>query len=389
LFLFASQKIQNGIYEQAYNGMHATTLAVRNTFEIGTPGEYHLDENGQLWKGDTLNISQALNIADSIKSSTGMEFTIFYKDTRYLTSITDEKGNRQINTKASEKVVNQVLNKGLDYYDTNVNILGTEYIAYYIPIFQENAQTPIGMIFLGLAREGVLNSIRQTQFELLIIVFIFMIAVFIVSYILVQKLVGVLTKSIQALHDIANGQLGLEVNNKLLSRSDEIGDIYRSITDLDNKMSTIIGNIKEQSNVLADTSSILNISARDVADSVTQVDTAVQEIAIATSSQSDETQIANKNVEIMGTVVEETSSGIMNLDNTTTKISEASTIAASTLTELDSTMKGVINSIELIYEQTNSTADSVQKISEVTNLITDIAEQTTLLSLSLLLKFKN
>lgn len=382
LFVFASNKIETGIYEQAYTGMHATTLAVRNSFEVGTPGEYHLDENGELWKGDTLNISQSINIADSIKNSTGMEFTIFYNDTRYLTSITDAQGNRQVNTQASDKVVEQVLKKGLDYYNENVDILGTKYIVYYIPIFQENTQTPVGMIFLGLNRDSVIQSIRKTQMELLIIVFIIMIAVFVVSFILVQKLVNKLSKSIVTLSEIASGRLGLEVNENLLSRPDEIGDIYRSVTDLDKKMLEIIGNIKEQSDFLADTSTTLNVSARDVADSVIQVDTAVQEIAIATNSQSEETQSANKNVEIMGSVVEETSAGIIHLNDTTTKISEASQMAATTLSELDSTMINVINSIELIYKQTHSTADSVSKISEVTNLITDIAAQTNLLSLN-------
>lgn len=311
-----------------------------------------------------------------------MEFTIFYNDTRYLTSIKDEQGNRQVNTKASDKVIEQVLNKGLDYYVNDIEILGTEYIVYYIPIFQENTQTPIGMIFLGLKRSVVIESIRKSQMELLSIVIVIMILVFVVSYYRVQKLINTLSKSIVTLGEIASGHLGIEVNERLLSRPDEIGDIYRSVTDLDKKLLDIIGNIKQQSNNLADTSSALNISAHDVADTVTQVDTAIQEIAIATNSQSEETQIANKNVEIMGDVVIETSSGIVHLNDTTAKISEASSLAASTLCELDTTMKDVISSIELIYQQTNSTAESVQKISDVTNLITDIASQTNLLSLN-------
>lgn len=48
LLIFASNKIESGIYEQAYTGMHATTLAVRNIFDVGIPGEFHLDENGEL-----------------------------------------------------------------------------------------------------------------------------------------------------------------------------------------------------------------------------------------------------------------------------------------------------------------------------------------------------
>ncbi|MHB8128295.1 MAG: hypothetical protein ACYDEX_04815, partial [Mobilitalea sp.] len=69
LYIFASNKIKEGIYQEAYTGMHASTLAVRSIFETGNTGEYHLDENGELWKGDALNISQATDIVDQIKSS--------------------------------------------------------------------------------------------------------------------------------------------------------------------------------------------------------------------------------------------------------------------------------------------------------------------------------
>lgn len=41
--------------------MKATALAVRDIFEIGNDGQYHVDDNGDLWKGNSLNISQATN----------------------------------------------------------------------------------------------------------------------------------------------------------------------------------------------------------------------------------------------------------------------------------------------------------------------------------------
>lgn len=41
--------------------MKATALAVRDIFEIGNDGQYHVDDNGDLRKGNSLNISQATN----------------------------------------------------------------------------------------------------------------------------------------------------------------------------------------------------------------------------------------------------------------------------------------------------------------------------------------
>ena len=93
MFLVAADRIANGIYDEAYLGMHATTLAIRDIFETGYEGQYHLDEYGELWKGRELNISQSLDIVDHIKENTGLDVTIFWEDNRVLTSIVDEKGN--------------------------------------------------------------------------------------------------------------------------------------------------------------------------------------------------------------------------------------------------------------------------------------------------------
>lgn len=93
MFFVAANQTAEGIYDEAYIGMQATTLAVRDIFETGHKGKYHLDDNGELWKGDSINISQATNITDNIKENTGMDVTIFWGDTRILTSIVNEKEN--------------------------------------------------------------------------------------------------------------------------------------------------------------------------------------------------------------------------------------------------------------------------------------------------------
>lgn len=94
-FLLAADRTANGIYDQAYAGMQAAALAVRDIFEIGNEGAYHVDENGDVRKGSSLNISQSFEIVDHIKDNTGMDVSIFWGDTRILTSIENETGQRQ------------------------------------------------------------------------------------------------------------------------------------------------------------------------------------------------------------------------------------------------------------------------------------------------------
>ena len=157
-FVVTKQQVTQKMEEEVYTGLHSTVLSVRNALELDIPGEYHLDENGELWKGDTLNISQSSAIADEIRDETGTEVTVFFGDTRYMTSVMNE-GKRAIGTQATEKVVEEVLNKGNDYTADHVNVAGSDFYVYYVPMYQEGTTTPCGMVFAGkshrCSRRGV------------------------------------------------------------------------------------------------------------------------------------------------------------------------------------------------------------------------------------------
>ncbi len=246
LCTIAAIKIQDAIFNEAYIGMHATTLAVNNIFETASEGEYHVDDSGILWKGDA-NISEAEDIVDRIKSSTGMDVTIFYGNTRYLTTIVDDSGNRQVGTTASEKVTKAVLDQGKDYQDDNVDILGTRYICYYIPIMSEaDSNKPIGMIFLGQKYATVRNQFLETQKEMANWTIIELVFVVVIAIFVTMKIVRALTEGIGTVQQLADGKLGIPVNQKLLARKDVIGDMCRGIEDLDEKLTAIIKQIQTQ-----------------------------------------------------------------------------------------------------------------------------------------------
>lgn len=240
MFLVAADRIANGIYDEAYVGMQATALAVRDIFEEGNRGPYHIDENGFLWKGDSLNISQANNITDHIKESTGMEVTIFWGNTRILTSIVNAQGERQIQTQASAEVTDHVLKDGGTYQNRNVEILGTKYIVCYIPFYQENTNEAVGMVFLGTPQKTVSTIINRVRGQLLLIILCMLILVSVASYIMINRLVSALKKNMDALDSIAKGALYATLDPSILKRKDEIGDLGKNIIRLTEKLHEIV-----------------------------------------------------------------------------------------------------------------------------------------------------
>lgn len=382
MFLVAADRIANGIYDEAYVGMQATTLAVRDIFEEGNSGAYHMDENGTLWKGDSLNISQATNITDHIKENTGMEVTIFWGDTRILTSIVNEKGERQINTQASAEVVSHVLKNGETYQNRDVEILGQKYIVCYIPFYQENSDEIVGMVFLGTPQETVSVIINKVRGQLLLIILCMVILVTGIAYILVSRIVSALKQNMDVLDNIANGMLHIRIDPKLLSRRDEIGDLAKNILHLKDALRDIVINIHTRSTALGEEAERIENISESVYHVMKEVNNAAQEMAASCSAQSEDANHASENVISMGSLIERNAIQTTQLYDISNNMKQGATEALQQFEQLNSVMQSVKESIHFLSQQTNLTNESVTKISSATELITTIASQTNLLSLN-------
>ena len=173
-----------------------------------------------------------------------------------------------------------------------------------------------------------------------------------------------------------------ELEDKLVKRKDEVGQISRGIADLRIKLKETLALIQQLSRKLYDTAEMLNGNVNDTTNSVNQVERAVSEVAQGATSQAEETQKATEDVIDMGNMVEETNEEVLNLKGNAEDMRKASQEALATLNNLVSINNKATSSIDVIYEQTNTTNESALKIREATQLITSIAEETNLLSLN-------
>lgn len=169
---------------------------------------------------------------------------------------------------------------------------------------------------------------------------------------------------------------------KLSGRKDEIGAISRAIDILRTELVGVIGKIETHSDTVMQTSHRLDNDAETIFNAVKQVDQAVQEMADGAMSQADETQKATENIVLMGSMIEESSVEMEELNKTAEGMYSSSEMAAKTLDVMDEVNRKAQSAIGLIYEQTNTTNESAVKIKAATTLITSIAEETNLLSLN-------
>lgn len=173
-----------------------------------------------------------------------------------------------------------------------------------------------------------------------------------------------------------------KLQKQVSKRKDETGIMGRAIGILREKLSGVVGDIAENSNQLYSSSRTMTASAKESSLSVEQVEKAISEIAQGASSQAQETQTATENVILMGNMIEETNEEVETLRENARQMRDAGDRAIEILSDLNDINQKTKEAIQTIYEQTNTTNVSAMKIKEATDMISDIAEETNLLSLN-------
>lgn len=381
IMYFSYWKISNVITNDLENALRATALSVRDMLTYSVEGDYEINENGDFVKG-SFNITKNEGIADAISAETGIEVTVFYGDTRYMTSVKDNTGKRVLGTKAAGEVIEKVLKNGQAYFTKRVDVAGTPFFAYYVPLYASGSKTPVGMVFAGISRERLDENVKSSALTTLSIILVVSVLAGVTVVFVVSGMLKALHASVTALEELAEGNLRVEVSDKLTKRYDEIGEIGRSIRKLSEKLLGIVTNIKKQCAVMNDSANILKDQTKKTVESITQVERAVGEIATGAGSQAEETQRATENVVTIGDMIGGNMRDTEALNKNAVNMQSAGKEVMETFRALNVTNQETIKSIGRISEQTNTTNQSAQKIQEATNLITSIAEETNLLALN-------
>lgn len=354
--------------------------SVRETYmAMGNSGKFTM-QNDKLMKG-TETLNENYELIDRLKESQDVELSLFYGDIRILTTLTDDSGKREINTQLSSEVY-QTLQKGEDYFSSDLELFGKPYSGYYVPLYQPGTDDIIGSIFCGRSQEQIKNSLKNTIYSMAgAMVGVFLLCFIIVLFLLI-RIVKSIDGAVENLDHLAKGALNLNMKPHLMERTDEVGDMARAIQSLIQSLREIITNITNSSKALEELSGNFSSSFDTIADSIKNVNVAVDEIANGATGQASETMSANHKVTEMGQALDETAANVETLNNSSQKMKTYNQTAGENLGELREISKKTKDSVILVQNQTNLTNQSAQKIREATELITDIASQTNLLSLN-------
>ena len=378
---FISTQVRKAVTSEIEEALKGTAAAPLAAYDQNA-GDYIQSTNGDIWKG-SYNISKSESLVDKIKSNSGMDVTFFYGDERIMTSAKDANGDRVLGSRAGDKIVEKVLKGGEEYFSSAVSIEGELNYGYFMPVHQNNSDNQIiGMIFVGTnlkEKEAVVKHILSSISSSVIVVMLICIAVGI-------KLAGSMSrnikKSIQMVGRLAEGNLDVWVDDKLLKKKDEIGELSRVTITLRDTMRSTIKEITDNAKALLEASQLLGTAADNTNGTMNDVRTAVSQVVDNSQLQAENSQSTSEQMKIMGDNITETSNEAELLSGNAASMQLSSEKASKTLLSLRQINEDVKKIIGEVQEQTNRTNESVKKIQAATTFINSIAEDTGLLSLN-------
>lgn len=376
IFVFGLPLLNNRTAEK---GMKSAAYAVANTMDL-IDGDYKI-YNGRLLKGEKI-LTDEFRIFETMKEKMGMEIAVFYSNIGYATTLKDQEGNYLKQFTVDEHIADSVISLNEVYYDRHATFNDVEYYGCYVPVRQNGLTVNIGMVFVGIPS----SEVNSDTMIWIIVSFAIVLVVAVVSIIFVWKYAQSMTRAIvecnKAADRLTSGELEVKLPDELLKRSDELGALGRSNMKLASTLKDIVSEAKKCTEELGDASTNLKKVSMDTTVAIRNVKNSVNDINKATSSQAKDTETASENVAVISGAINDTAMEVKQLDNNADLMKAKSEEALEILDDLKGITDEAGRAINVIYEQTNKTNSSAKSIGEAVNLISDIANQTNLLSLN-------
>ncbi|MDE7293523.1 MAG: cache domain-containing protein [Oscillospiraceae bacterium] len=376
---FATRK--NGLFTDSKCYMYYRTITVDDEGSLILTGYDYTDNS----------------IVDSVHEQTGSQATLFCDNTRISTSIIQSSGERAVGTTMNDSIYETVVKKG-NFYQQDTVILGSNYMATYTPLYDENG-TILGAYFTGAPMTSVLESRKSAVTDGIIIgVVIMLLSGGFMAVFIVKQIVTPVTAVRTMATNMAAGNLKSNRTN-LKMPNNEIGDVAGALSEAMFTLSEYISDIT----TLMQEMSKGNFIYRSQLEYKGNFEGIEQSAAALNKRMKDVIKGINASAD-------EVLSGSQMISTGSSMLAEGSTKQASSAEELSASVEAITNnimlnaqnsekaqelsnnSLQMVNMQNNQVKDmlaamdniqsSADSISKIIKTIEDIAFQTNILALN-------
>lgn len=378
--LISNTVVKNKLLDDAKQKLKATSNAVLAAYDQNA-GDYFVNATGDVWKG-AYNVSLSTPFIDDIAAKTGIEVTFFYNDTRLVTSLKDADGKRILGSKAGDFLVENVLQDGNEVFTNRVLVDGTFYFGYYVPVHQNNSDEIIGMVFAGMPVKEIYASLNLITMIFTVAILVILVIAVIGCLLVSRGIAKSIRNSMDVVKQISEGNLNVEIEQSMLDRKDEAGALSCNTQTLIDNLSAMIGKISNNTMTLNASSEEMNAAAGQAGNAVGNINDDLHNMLTGAVEQTGNAQNIKNSIHNMNIHLEKTLGEVDHLSDETKAMLDARNDVDKSLNQLDASNQDVMTEVENIQKQTQQNNESVEKIIAAVSYISDIADQTKLLSLN-------
>lgn len=212
---------------------------------------------------------------------------------------------------------------------------------------------------------------------------IFSIIAFVIGIGIALAVTASMTKEIKKvsghMKDVAGGDLTDRIDVK---KKNEFGDLENNFNNMVENMAVLIKGVEEKSGVIVDASAKIAGVSKSTTETVGQVSEAIQSVAVGASGQADSTQTATQEVENLADRLKETKAYVNDISEMSVETQKLSNKGLTIVDELITKGQRSIDNSKISKSVVSEMVSSIEKINFISDAITEITEQTNLLSLN-------
>lgn len=240
--IYCFEKFTNTIQYEVAEELNNMCLLLEKRYDECFPGDYVLRVEDEKWvslsKGGR-DISNAYEIMDVMQEQTGVDFSLFFYNTRVLTTLRNDSGERITGTTVNSRVLLDVYERRQDHFYTKVDVHGKNYFAYYKPLYNGNG-TCVGMIFAGKPAEKVESMIHEAVVPIVLTIAT---AVLLTIFFTLRFTIGLVDTIMQierSLTQAAKGEFNEKMSMQVLGRTDELGSMARATVQMQHNLCDMV-----------------------------------------------------------------------------------------------------------------------------------------------------
>lgn len=239
VLVFMGQKsVAEGMSLEIRKSLAGTARECADMYALAYPGEIRMDGE-HFYMGD-VDLTGNFELADRIKKNTGMDITIFWGNTRVITTIVDENGNRIVGSTLDNQQILDVIYVGNEYYSRKLQVWDDNYFGYYIPLY--NGDQICGIVFAGMTNESVDSNVRTIVTKIVIVFLLALLVTLGIASIYARSIVDRLDKIRYYIGGLAENKFSGAMPESVFRGNDEISEMGRHAAEVGKKVKDLIYN---------------------------------------------------------------------------------------------------------------------------------------------------